>query len=343
MSDTNNTLLAPLPSPSDLRTAIETWLQMEIANGDPRADTVDNYRIQLNHWVTWCEVNSIDIGHPSRQHVEAFRRELVEAGMAASTIAVKLTVVRQFYKSAVIRGLIATNPATDVHPPVNRKVRDRKKNLNQVEAAELLNSLSDENSPQTLRDRAIIALALLEGLRRVELHRANVEDIEEVEYETVGGTVTRRTRILIHGKRRDRWCYPRADTVEALREYLDARGAVPPEEAVIHNRVERVVPMFCGLSKAGRSVRRISRRGLNWVVDGYLSKAGLKKDQISCHALRHSCGYMTYKETKDLRAVQDTLGHATIATAAIYAASDHEEARYTEQIPLKLKPARGSK
>lgn len=93
--------------------------------------------------------------------------------------------------------------------------------------------------------------------------------------------------------------------------------------------------MFCSQSKKGKPAGRVTRRGLNHIVDGYLKKAGLKADDISYHALRHSCGYLTYKETKDIRAVQDVLGHANINTAAIYAASDHNKKRYTEKIKLK--------
>jgi site-specific recombinase XerC len=43
---------------------------------------------------------------------------------------------------------------------------------------------------------------------------------------------------------------------------------------------------------------------------------------------------LLYKETKDLKAVQDELGHANISTSAIYADSGHEVERYSERVPL---------
>lgn len=324
---------------SELSAAIEAWLSGEIANGDARPDTVYNYRLWIEQWLTWCRVAGVNPGHVTRQHVEAYRREMVESGLAASTISNKLTAVRQFYQSALNRGMLDVNPAASVKPPIDRDVRDKKKNLTAKEAQKLLAALPapGAESRQALRDRAIIVLGLLEGLRRVELHLANVEDIETYETEEEDGSLVTRTRILIHGKRRDRYCYPRQDTVELLQEYLAARGPVEREEIVIKNKPVLVTPLFCAQSKAGKNLGRISRRGLNWIVDGYLASAGLKASEISCHALRHSCGYLTYKETKDIRAVQDVLGHADVNTAAIYAASDQKENRFTEKIKLSAK------
>jgi integrase/recombinase XerC/integrase/recombinase XerD len=334
-----------LPCPTgitdtSLRAAIDTWLEREIANGDARPDTIANYRLWIEQWITWCRVNRVDLADVTRQHVEAYRREMVEAKAATGTISNKLTAVRQFYQSAVNRGLLAINPAAGVKPPIDREVKEVKKNLTQREAQKLLDALPspEDKSPHGLRDRAIIVLGLLEGLRRVEIHLANVEDIETYEVEEDDGcSCTTQVRILVHGKRKDRYSYPREDTLAVLREYIDARGPVEQEEVVVRNQIVRVTPLFSGQSKRGKSLGRISRRGLNWIVDGYLKKAGLKVKEISCHALRHSCGYLTYKETKDIRAVQDVLGHANINTAAIYAASDHKEKRYTEKIKLKAK------
>lgn len=322
----------------DLRLAIESWLEREIAHGDARQDTLDNYRYQMGLWFTWCQKNWLNPAEVTKQDVESYRRELIEAGREASTIAVKLTVIRQFYHSALSRGLIRSNPAAQVHPPLERKLRDKKKkNLNQAQSEKLLDTLPSDDSVRSLRDRAIIALALLEGLRRVEIHRANVEEIETIEYQAVGSNMVQKIQMLIHGKRKDRRIYPRQDTVDVVHEYLAVRGPVAREELAFNHERKMVTPLFCAISTGGRSVRRLSRRGINFIIDGYLERAGLKEEQISCHALRHSCGYLTYKETKDIRAIQDVLGHADINTSAIYAESDHEAERYTERIPLSAR------
>lgn len=320
-------LLAPA-APFDLEEIVRTWLTSEVANGDPREDTIASYKTNLAHWFRWCEANRVNAGAPSRQNIEAFRAELIAAGLEASTIGVKLTVVRRFYQSAKDRGIIPHNPAAGVKPPMDRRVKNRKKTLTNGQAERLLEALPASDTLKGKRDRLVIALMLLEGLRRVELHRANDSDVEE-------GLLG--PQLLVHGKIRDRYKYPRKDTMAILDEYLACRGPVPTETCLIHRQQEVVTPMICSINKAGKPGGRISRIGLNYIIDGYLGKAGIKRDQLSCHALRHTFATLLYQQTKDLRAVQDELGHATIGTTAIYADSGHDKERYSEKVPLSLK------
>lgn len=313
--------------PPDLEAAVRTWLEREVALGDPREDTIKSYTSHLNHWLRWCSARSINPSLVTQADVESFRHELIQAGMKASSIAVKLTVIRRFYQAAMNRGLIAINPAAEVRPPVEREAKSEQKHLTAGQAELLIMHLPMSGSIKSLRDRAIIALMLLEGLRRVEIKRANVEDIEDID----GGV-----RILVHGKRKDGYIFPREDTVAAIRAYLAIRGEVLAEETMLHHRPYSVTPMFASVRKNGRARGRISRIGLNSVIDGYLIKAGLKRKRISCHALRHTCGTLLYDVTKDIRAVQDTLRHENITTSAVYAASGREHKRFTRKIPLAI-------
>lgn len=309
----------------DIEATVRAWLTSEVANGDPREDTLYSYRLNLQHWFKWCGVNRVDPGAPSRQDVEAFRAELIGAKLQATTVALKLTVVRRFYQSALERQLIPCNPAAGVKPPTDRRIKGRKKALSNAHAERLMEALPPADALKGKRDRVIIGLMLLEGLRRVEIHRANDEDIEE-------GLLG--AKLVVHGKIRDRYKYPRKDMEEVLLEYLEHRGPVPTE---VNQEGREVTPLVCNIAKGGKVGSRISRIGLNYIVDGYLNLAGIKREQISCHALRHTFGTLLYQETKDLRAVQDELGHAHINTTAIYADSGHDTQRFSERVPLAFK------
>ena len=85
----------------DLQAAVRTWLEREVALGDPREDTIKSYTSHLNHWLRWCSVRNINPSHVTQTDVESFRHELIQAGMKASSIAVKLTVIRRFYQGTV--------------------------------------------------------------------------------------------------------------------------------------------------------------------------------------------------------------------------------------------------
>lgn len=319
--------VAPVAHPN-LGAAVEEWLRSQVANGDPREDTIKGYQQDIRIWMTWCQTNGVDPGRPTRLNVEAYRSELIAAGMAPATISRKLSVIRRFYQSAKDRGMIEVNPVAGVKPPVDRRVKDRKKSLSAGQAERLIEALPPGTTVKGLRDRVVVGLMLLEGLRRVELHRANVEDIEE-------GLLG--PRLLVHGKIRDRHKFPRRDTMETIEAYLAKRGPVPQELVKLHNKDVPVTPLICSIDRHGNIGGRIARVSLNYIIDGYLAKAGIKKSQLSCHALRHTFGTLLYQKTKDLRAVQDELGHANIATTAIYADSGMDERRFSEEVPLSLK------
>ncbi|ORJ61335.1 tyrosine-type recombinase/integrase [Geothermobacter hydrogeniphilus] len=312
----------PLALAPDFTDLLADWLNLDVANGDACADTLKTYQGQINAWLTWCGENAVHPGQATAEDVKAWRKDLVDAGAKPSTISLKLTTIRRFYQSAVDRGLIEKNPAASVRAPRERRAKqEQMKYLSPGEAELLFRAVPKKNTVKTLRDRAMLGLMALEGLRRVEIVRACVSDIEGIGAEM---------RLLIHGKGKDRFVYPREDTAAALNDYLAARGSVVEDE--------QGEPLFVQIRKGGHPEGRISRQGVNCVIDHYLLKAGLKRRGVSCHALRHTCGALLYQATRDIRAVQETLGHSNISTSAGYAhIVERGQARYTRQIPVELK------
>ena len=147
----------------------------------------------------------------------------------------------------------------------------------------------------------MVTMMALQGLRTIEVHRANVEDLNEKGENLV---------LLVRGKTRDRIVYLRPDTARRLKEYMALRGKVEPDAAG--------TPLFAAAGDRGGG-RRLSRRHIRVQTDGYLRKAGLKRPGISNHALRHTAGTLGYLHTGDLRTVQDFLGHADPRMTAKYA------------------------
>ena len=320
---------SPAVIPKILPTAIETpdlinqaaeWFALDVANGDARPDTIATYISHLNHWLSWCRVNHIDPGHPSPAAIKGFRQELVQSGAAHATISLKLTTVRRFYDGAVSRGLLEVNPVKDIKAP-RKRTADAEiiKCLTAGEAERLFESIPHDHKLKNLRDRAMTALMTLEGLRRIEICRANVDDIEDAETGV---------RILVHGKGKDGYIYPREDTVACIRDYLIQRGDIDSDKDG--------EPIFVSLGKTGKLGGRITRIGLSKWMDVMLLKAGISKKGRACHALRHTCGALLYQATRDVKVVQETLRHASIAMAAKYShVQERGKARYTQQIPVR--------
>ncbi len=319
----------PVLSSKFLSTAVELpdlinqaaeWFALDVANGDARPDTIATYLSHLNHWLTWCRVNKVDPGRPTTSHIKGFRQELVQSEAAHATISLKLTTIRRFYDGAVSRGLLEANPVKDIKAP-RKRTADAEiiKCLTAGEAERLFEAIPHDHRLKNQRDRAMTALMALEGLRRIEVCRANVEDIEE----TDSGI-----RILVHGKGKDGYIYPREDTVACIQDYLIQRGTVQSDKDG--------EPIFVSLGKSGKLGRRITRIGLSKWMDTMLAKAGITKKGRACHALRHTCGALLYQATRDVKVVQETLRHASIAMAAKYShVQDRGKARYTQSIQIK--------
>lgn len=306
---------------SNIENLIADWLHLDVANGDACSDTLKTYRGNFEAWLTWCRENQVHPRQATVEDIKGWRQDLIAAGAKSSTISLKLTTVRRFYQSAVDRGILESNPAANVRAPRERRpVKEQIKYLSAGEAELLFRAVPKDSEIKSLRDKAMIGLMALEGLRRVEIVRACVSDI---------GNDLEGLRLLVHGKGKERFIYPREDTARALQEYLTARGSV--------ERDEQGEPLFVQIRKGGTAMGRISRTGVNKVVDHYLRMAGLKREGLSCHALRHTCGALLYQATRDVRAVQETLGHSNIATSAGYAhIIERGKARYTREIPVKI-------
>jgi integrase/recombinase XerC len=73
--------------------------------------------------------------------------------------------------------------------------------------------------------------------------------------------------------------------------------------------------------------QRLSSRGLYSVVSGYGQLLGLDETLRGVHALRRTAGTRLYRATRDLHVVADVLGHASIATSAVYAKLDRNTRR----------------
>jgi integrase/recombinase XerC/integrase/recombinase XerD len=315
-----------------LKNFIRVWLS-RLANGTPREETVKTYLRHISQWVLFCRtVPQVDPFDATEEDLLQFRQHLIEAGGRRAddeptgamhkTMALKLTVIGSFYREALKRGLCQVNPAASVKPPRNEDAEPEIVYLTAGEAELLLRQLDKSSKLVALRDQAMIALLLLEGLRRCEIKRLNCDCM----HTSIDGGI----RLRVRGKGKTAYIYPREDTLNALSLYFDALGALPADK--------EGMPAFVSVTKSGTTKgRRLSNQGINKIVDGYLIKAGVKKEGGSCHQLRHTAGSQIYLATKDIKAVQIALRHSTLEMASHYAQiADRGRKRFTSEIPLSL-------
>ena len=145
----------------------------------------------------------------------------------------------------------------------------------------------------------MIDMMALHGLRTVEVQRANVEDLADRGQNFV---------LTVRGKTRDRLVYLRPDTGARLKEYMRLGDEVAKDK--------RGRPLF---STAEIPRHRLTRTRIRAIIVRYLRLAGLKRPGVSNHALRHTAATLGYLHTRDLRAVQELLGHADPRLTSRYA------------------------
>lgn len=241
--------------------------------------------------------------------LRSFISYLHECQYARSTIARRLACLRSFFRYLVREKLVETNPAQALRTPrIGRRLPHC---LNTEQVAKLLET-PPANSPQGLRDRAILETMYSAGLRVAELVNVNISDWD------------RDANVLrVFGKgRKERIAPVGSYAARALERWLSVRE---PAELV----ADAQVAMF--LNRFGK---RLTTRSIGRMLDKHLKVAGL--DRItSPHTLRHSFATHLLDGGADLRSVQELLGHKSLTTTQIYT---HISTRHLRETYEKAHP-----
>mgnify|MGYP000749809821 FL=1 len=226
----------------------------------------------------------------------------------AATRARKISTIRIFFSYLSQKAkIIDNNPAQNIETPKKEKRMPRYLTLD--DSKKLLNVTMDENDENKERDYAIITIFLNCGLRLSELVGINISDINFDDY-----------KLNVIGKgNKERTIYLNKACVNAIRAYLDVR----PKVAIKVDDKNSQKALF--LSKRHE---RISNRTVQYIVDKELQKAGLDTSKYSTHKLRHTAATLMYQYGNvDIRALQELLGHESIATTEIYTHVNNQQAR----------------
>ena len=236
-------------------------------------------------------------GVASARRVE--RRHLVEflaaekgRGLAPATLARRLVTLKVFFGWLQTEGLLDGNVAAALASP--KLWQNLPGTLTPGAVAQLLGAASGE-SPYACRDRAWLELLYACGLRVSELADLRLEDLHLDEGFIRCTGKGNRQRVVPLG----------SAAAAAVRRYLaEARPLLARDRGDEH--------LF--LSRRGR---RLSRQML-WRLVGHYARAASVRDHVHPHLLRHCFASHLLANGAQLRAIQEMLGHADIATTQIY-------------------------
>ena len=236
-------------------------------------------------------------------------------GSRPATRARKISTIRIFFAYLYDQKLIDDNPALGIKTPKQEKRMPKYLSLD--DSKKLLSVTADENDENKERDYAIITLFLNCGLRLSELVGINISNIDFSEY-----------KLTVIGKgNKERTIYLNEACIRAIQDYLSVR----PKEGVKVDSKGSNKALFLSKRK-----ERISNRMVQYIVERELMKAGLDTSKYSTHKLRHTAATLMYQYGHvDIRALQELLGHESIATTEIYTHVSNEQVRdAVERNPL---------
>jgi integrase/recombinase XerD len=268
------------------------------------AHTQSGYQSDLDQ----CALFLSQGGAPDWRSVEAGLVEKwihsLSRGFSAASLARKLTALRVFSRY-LVRENLRPDDFTELlsGPKLSRRIPGT---LTSAEVSSLLAAPSG-GEPMAIRDRAILELFYSSGLRVSELAGVRVEHVDlENGFLRVFGKGSKE-RVVPIGRQ----------ACEAVQIYLTAaRHSFIKSSKVVGE-------VF--LSERGTA---ISRKMLWVLVKKYAKRAGIEK-RVKPHLLRHSFATHLLNGGADLRAIQEMLGHANVATTQIYTAV--EEKRLLDQ------------
>ena len=235
------------------------------------------------------------LGELGARDIRHFVATLHGRGLSARSLARVLSSWRGLFDWLVRRREIAANPCAGVRAPRGAKTLpqvlspDAAVRLVALEAADELG----------LRDRALFELAYSCGLRVSELTGLDVDDVDPATGEVRVMGKGSKTRIVPAG----------APALAAIAAWLSRRPALakPGERALF----------------VGKLGRRLAPREVQRRIKRCAALAGLDVD-VHPHMLRHSFASHVLQSSGDLRAVQEMLGHASIASTQVYTHLDFQ-------------------
>lgn len=267
-------------------------------------NTIASYKLDLQRYLAFLERRRVrNVAGIRESHTAAFLSSLKEEGLSPRSITRALSAVRGFHKFLVTDGIAASNPAEIIETPKLPRTLPAVLAQHEVDALLQQPAASAADTKQLwLRDKALLETMYASGLRVSEtigVKQPNIlADEMLVRVFGKGG----KERVVPIGGSALRWI---GRYVHECRPLLARSGE--SDDALF-------------LNMRGRPMTRMAV----WqIVQRYARQAGITKE-VHPHTLRHSFATHLLEGGADLRAVQEMLGHADIATTQIYTHIDRE-------------------
>ena len=287
---------------------VEDFLHYLSAERGSSKNTIDAYRNDLSNFVRFAgerpaaarngahaDQPDFDVAEIDRGLVVDYLGELNRREYAKATVARKVAAVKSFCAFLIDVGALTSNPTAEIDSP--RAPKQVPKPMTTREVDSLLQEPLKHETPESVRDAAMLELMYATGMRVTELVSLNLDSLHlkpEPAYVRCVGKGAKERTIPVH-----------APAVRALERYLD--HARP---ALLKARTQAALFV-------NRRGERLTRQGFWLIFKNYAKSAGIPT-HVTPHTLRHSFATHLLRGGASVRDVQELLGHANVSTTQVY-------------------------
>mgnify|MGYP003666446772 FL=1 len=281
---------------------ISAFLEAQAAELGAATNTLLAYGRDLKDFDAYLAAKALDFNLAARNDVEAYLVWCDAQGLAQSTLARRLSAIKQLYRFAFEEGLRSDNPAIQITGP--GKSKRLPKVLSEEEVDRLLEAArsSGRNQQEKLRNTCLMELLYATGMR-----------VSELVSLPVSATRGDPRLLLIMGKGgKERLVPLSAPSRAALSSWLAMRDEIDAASQA------QKIPASRFLFPSRGASGHLTRHRFYLMIKEFAVAGGVDPSKVTPHTLRHAFATHLLAHGADLRAIQTMLGHADVATTEIY-------------------------
>ena len=288
-------------------TLVELFLDMQAAERGAGANTISAYRNDLDDLTAYLRAAGLTVAGAGTDDLRGFLANLSERGFAASSLARRLSAMRQLFRFLYAEGKRADDPAAVLEGPKRAQTLPKILSIAEVDAllTQARHLAENGDQPKLARLRAARLLCLLEVVYATGLRVSELVSLP--------ASAARRDQqmLVVRGKgNKERLVPLNGAAKRAMAEYL-VLHAEAGKEASKEAKAKWLFPSF---GEQGHLTRQHFARELKALGQA----CNIAPARLSPHVLRHAFASHLLHNGADLRVVQTLLGHADISTTQIY-------------------------